>query len=180
MRGKAVHFYCSRKTFSLDDIEMLLLSNRFLFSEQYNKNKLELEWLDFYCYGTWQLSTIPLSNHFIYSMSLERPIDLSGLRNDCWIHLWVAINWRSRLFQSSYLSCSVKRAPFMQMQIVSGIRRPICSSLMKVHLNIGFQRNSNDDESLCSFIRPFLLKASPLSSLLPHSQSPYPSSCHSL
>lgn len=180
MRGKAVHVYCSRKTFSLNDIEMLLLSKRSLFSEQYNKNKLELERLDFYCDGTWQLSAIPLSNHLIYFMPLERPIDLAGLRNDCWIHLWVAINWRSIHFQSSYLSGSVKRAPFMQMQIVSGIRRPICSSLMKVHLNIGFQRNNNDDESLCSLIRPFLLKASPLSFLLPHSQSPYPSSCHSL
>ncbi len=180
MRGKAVLVYCSRKTFSLDDIEMLLYQRDLYSQSSTTKIKLELERLDFYCDGTWQLSAIPLSNHFIYFMSLERLIDLSDLRNDCWIHLWVAINWRSRLFQSSYLSCSVKRAHFMQMKIVSGIRRPICSSLVKVRLNIGFQRNNNDDESLCSFIRPFLLKASPLSSLLPHSQSPYPSSCHYL
>jgi len=45
----------------------------------------------------------------------------------------------------------------MQMQMALGIRRPICSSLIKVHLNIGFQRSTvimvmNN----CSFIRPCL------------------------
>lgn len=107
--------------------------------------------------GTWQLAKIPLCNHFLLFMTLERPIYLAGLRNDCWIHLWVAMNWRSRLFQSSYLSGSVKRAPFMQMQLVCGIKRPICSSLMKGPLNIGFQRNNND-KSL--FIHPAILAKS--------------------
>lgn len=38
-----MHVYCNGKTFSLDDIEMLLFSKRSLFLKQYNKNKRSLE-----------------------------------------------------------------------------------------------------------------------------------------
>lgn len=46
MRGKVAHVYCNGKTFSLNDIETLLLSNRSLFSEQHSKNKEHLERFD--------------------------------------------------------------------------------------------------------------------------------------